>query len=159
MGGGAGYTGFGGSPLGKLCIICNPAAGYGKSEKLLTAVEEFLRSHLISYDIFKTNGPRRAVALAAELCNSGYGVLVAMGGDGTLGEIVDGVLRLDSKHPPLGVIPSGTGNDFVGGSYFYSNWQEAMKTFLTPEIIYIDVIKVTDAAELPVLLSILWVWI
>lgn len=60
-----------------------------------------------------TEYPGHATELAAQAAESGYDVIVAIGGDGTVHEVVNGLMRTPSdRRPILGVIPVGSGNDF-----------------------------------------------
>lgn len=90
-----------------LLAVLNPAAGFrGSTEKLLPA----LRRLLPAAEFRTTRGPGHARELAEEAADRGIGTVVAVGGDGLTGEIVDGLLR-GGGGPRLGLIPVGTGND------------------------------------------------
>lgn len=59
-----------------------------------------------------TEGPGHATGLAVAAARAGFGQVAAMGGDGTLHEVINGLAETDPQ-PVLGVIPAGTGNDFA----------------------------------------------
>jgi YegS/Rv2252/BmrU family lipid kinase len=133
-------------PEHKICIIVNPTAGHGKAQAILPQVEALLKDCNIEYDIILTQGPGHAVSLAAELAGSDYRALVAMGGDGTLGEVVNGVLTAEHKRViPIGAIPAGTGNDFITGNRLFSNLSEAIQALARPKLRQFDVMLVQDA--------------
>ena len=92
-----------------LHIIANPNAKRGK-KSCLSAVEERLEARGAEYEFYFSERRGHAAELAAEISRAGEGVLVAMGGDGTLNEVVCGMQNFDV---PLGLIPAGTGNDFA----------------------------------------------
>lgn len=63
--------------------------------------------------VFETKYPQHAVELAAQH-QSSFDVMLAAGGDGTLNQVLNGILTSHPPHAVLGVIPLGTGNDFAG---------------------------------------------
>jgi len=68
----------------------------------------------IGYDLFTTDAPGHATTLARECALSGCEMVVAVGGDGTIGEVVNGLMQVPiEQRPPLGILPLGRGNDFV----------------------------------------------
>lgn len=95
-------------------VVVNPAAGAGKSaqrwERLRRRMEELCASLQIAY----TDGPGRAIALARDAARN-CDVVVAVGGDGTVSEVANGLLESGCK-TPLGILPVGTAND--GASQF-----------------------------------------
>lgn len=90
-------------------IVVNPVAGRGTSLKALPEVKSCLDSEGLKYEIVRTRFPGHATELARELENSGSRV-VAMGGDGTVREVLNGIRSPDT---PVGIIPAGMGNDFA----------------------------------------------
>ncbi|MBS3786968.1 diacylglycerol kinase family lipid kinase [Candidatus Bipolaricaulota bacterium] len=90
-------------------IVVNPVAGGGTSLKKLPKVEKILDSEDVKYDIVRTRFPGHATELAGQIEASGDRV-VAMGGDGTVREVLNGILSPDT---PIGIIPAGMGNDFA----------------------------------------------
>ncbi len=64
----------------------------------------------IQYDLHFTNEPMEAVDVAKMGIEAGFSHIVAMGGDGTVNEVANGLLGSDAT---LAVIPAGTGNDFI----------------------------------------------
>jgi diacylglycerol kinase (ATP) len=93
----------------KLHIIINPNAGNGKAKRAAPKLFAMLDAFHIQYETAYSRGPGDATLLAQELDHRAS-VLIAMGGDGTVNEIVNGIM--DSEIT-LGVIPIGTGNDFA----------------------------------------------
>lgn len=90
-------------------VIANPAAGRGRGRKALAGVRSFLspEDHLVT-----TQGPGDGERLAAEGAAAGHAVVTVMGGDGTLGEVINGIAASGFK-ASLGVLPVGTANDFA----------------------------------------------
>ena len=104
------------SPYGPLTLIANPRAGKGAVERSLPAVRRVIEGFELDYDLVKTEAPGHATELARRAILEGCRFIVAMGGDGTVHEVVNGMMGeqgpLDDTSV-LGVIPSGTGCDFV----------------------------------------------
>lgn len=94
----------------KLLLIYNPHAGKGKVRPALAGILDRLTQAGWLVTARPTTGPGEATGLAAELGGE-YERVVCCGGDGTLNEVVSGLLRLENP-PVLGYIPTGTTNDF-----------------------------------------------
>ncbi len=94
----------------KLLLICNPVAGNGASSAALVEVRSILDSLGVDYDARLTQYPLHATELAREGAQGGYGLICAIGGDGTVREVALGLLGTGI---PMGIVPCGTGNDFV----------------------------------------------
>lgn len=104
------------SPFGKLVLICNGRSGRGGVARALPEVEEHLHNRKLSYEVRHTEGPGHATLLAREALDAGTRFLVAMGGDGTIHEVVNGMIEDDKAINPesvLGVVAAGTGSDFI----------------------------------------------
>lgn len=93
---------------GKMLLIVNPAAKHGETETLVPAIEQLLQS--APHDLVMTTHMGHAAELAEAA--RGYDVLVAVGGDGTVHEVLNGIMRRpEHDRPALGLIPTGSGND------------------------------------------------
>ncbi len=102
----------------KTLIIYNLTAAKGKAAKDLPHVKELLKQAGIEYELVHTNQVGDAINLAQRAAEQGYGLVVAAGGDGTVNEVVNGLMRakVDGDiRPALGVLPVGRGNDFAYG--------------------------------------------
>ncbi len=95
--------------------IVNPAAGGGKRGKLLGPALERLRAGGLHIDVAETDSPAHATAIAREAYGAGFRNFIAVGGDGTSYEIVNGIFPEASRDqcPTLGFLPLGTGNSFL----------------------------------------------
>lgn len=95
------------------CIILNPAAGHGRSARFRDEVLAVARERWGEVALQLTGGPGHALELARELPTD-VGRVLAVGGDGTVHEVANGLLaRGGEARPALGVVPAGTGNDFA----------------------------------------------
>ena len=90
--------------------ICNPAAGHGRSKKIGEMVDQYLSQKNIPYRMVYTCHPGHAAELAAEGRKMGAQMVLSIGGDGTSFETAQGLMHTDT---PMGIIPAGTGNDFI----------------------------------------------
>jgi lipid kinase, YegS/Rv2252/BmrU family len=100
-------------------VILNPIAGKGKAAERIPEIEALLKARGIDYDIKVTQGVWHAAELARESGREGYGVVVAAGGDGTVNEVVNGLMlaiERGDRIPALGVLSIGRGNDFAYGA-------------------------------------------
>lgn len=98
-------------------VILNPTAGHGNGARLLPAIEAALTRHTLDYDLVSTSYRGQAIELTGQAVQDGVEMIVAAGGDGTLNEVVNGLMRsklAGSKVPALGVLCAGRGNDFSG---------------------------------------------
>jgi len=95
--------------------VVNPAAGGGRLRKLVTPALDHLRSGGITLDVIETNGPGQASRIAQDAWARGYRKFVAVGGDGTSYEILNGLFPRDDSGeiPTLAFLPVGTGNSFL----------------------------------------------
>jgi diacylglycerol kinase (ATP) len=104
------------SPFGPLVLIANPRAGRGKVEAALPRVERVLRDEGLDYRIVRTTHPGHATEAARHALRNGERFVVAAGGDGTVHEVVNGMIQNGTPIAPdavLGVVAAGSGCDFV----------------------------------------------
>jgi len=98
-------------------LIINPASARGKMRERWRAIEATLRAENFAFDFVFTERPLHATELARAALAAGCDLVVAVGGDGTLNEVVNGMVTQDgaavNPNAALGVIPSGTGGDFA----------------------------------------------
>jgi diacylglycerol kinase (ATP) len=99
----------------RFLAIVNPAAGGGRSAKLAASTLERLRKKALLIDVIASTAAGHAVQLAREAYNQGYRRFIAVGGDGTAHEILNGVLSAGNgkERISLGFLPLGTGNSFL----------------------------------------------
>lgn len=117
-------------------IIANPAAGRGKSTAIVQQIEGILTERKVKFDIALTKAPGDATDLARVAAAEGWPVIVSLGGDGTICEVVNG---LDDTDSALGIIPCRTGNDVVRNLGVPTNVGQAIDTLFTGERRKIDV--------------------
>lgn len=92
-------------------IIFNPVAGKQKAFKNLKVVERVLTDRKVEYAVHKSGGIHDAEYITRKLTTAGERELIVLGGDGTLNEVLNGIQ--DPSACKIGLVPSGTGNDFA----------------------------------------------
>ena len=99
----------------KFLAIVNPAAGGGRSAKLAGAQLARLKAKGLRVDAIASMAPGHAVQLAREAYDQGYRRFLAVGGDGTAHEIINGIFSREghTDRVELGFLPLGTGNSFL----------------------------------------------
>lgn len=122
-------------------LIVNLIAGQGRCKELFPQVKMELDRRHIQYDLHFTNEPMEAVDVAKMGIEAGFSHIVAMGGDGTVNEVANGLLGSDAT---LAVIPAGTGNDFIRMLGIPGNPMQAIDTLLDGTTRTIDLGQVED---------------
>ena len=123
-------------------FIVNPIAGTGYAMKAMNNLEKQLRQKGIEYKTFLTERPGHATQIAAELAGQDqvYAV-VAVGGDGTASEVAAGLCETGK---PMGIIPAGTGNDFIKTTGIPNDPQKAFEILLSRKPVDTDTGTVND---------------
>ncbi len=101
--------------MADVLFIVNPASGAGRAAREWTAIEGWLPSTGIPYEVAMTTRPLEATAMAERAVRDSRPVIVAVGGDGTLNEVVNGFFHNGAPIPTtsrLAMLPLGTGGDF-----------------------------------------------
>lgn len=111
--------------------VVNPAAGGGRSGKLAGEALARVRAAGLSVDVIASTAPRHAVQLAREAYEQGFRKFIAIGGDGTAHEIINGIFAATSspERIALGFLPLGTGNSFLR-DFSETSEEAAMKALL-----------------------------
>ena len=127
--------------------IVNPAAGGGKSARLAGPALARLREKGLHIDVIASTGRGHAVQLARESYAQGYRKFLAVGGDGTAHEILNGVFanKPAAERISLGFLPLGTGNSFLRD--FTDRGEEAsLDALLANRTRPVDLIRLTHAS-------------
>ena len=133
------------SPFGRLVIIANPRAGQGKVERHLPEIERALTDARLAYRIVRTTHPGHATEAARQALESGDRYLVAAGGDGTVNEVLNGMLDdgAAAYDALLGIVAAGSGCDLIKSLGVPGDAVRASQHLLTDAVRHIDVGKVT----------------
>lgn len=95
----------------KWAFIVNPVAGNGFAETVIPVIREMTSKYGVNAEISITENPGHAEKLSEEFARNGYDYIIAVGGDGTFNEVSRPLVN--KKNIIAGIIPAGTGNDFV----------------------------------------------
>ena len=127
--------------------IVNPAAGGGKSARLAGPALARLREKGLHIDVIASTGPGHAVQLAREAYAQGYRKFLAVGGDGTAHEILNGVFlnRRNPERIALGFLPLGTGNSFLR-DFTDKGAEASLDALVTNRSRPVDLIRLTHAS-------------
>lgn len=88
-------------------FIVNPHSGNGNLKRTIPLIRQRFNEAAIPFDIYITKKPKDATEVARAM-SAEFPIMVAVGGDGTVNEVVNGMARSNI----LGVLPTGSGNDF-----------------------------------------------
>lgn len=128
----------------KVKIILNPMADMGNAWRVARDLRSITEQHG-GVDWSGTVYPGHAIQLAQQAGEQGYDMIIAMGGDGTVHEVINGLMRVpEEKRPVLGVVPVGSGNDFAHGINASQKPTEALTCALDGEASRIDLGLMTD---------------
>ena len=101
-------------PMSYAKVIVNPVAGGGSIRRQWPRICSQLRNAGLSFDYEFTKSPGHAIEVAKQAINTGYSYLIAVGGDGTVNEVANGILNsAHSGNAVLGIISTGTACDFA----------------------------------------------
>lgn len=109
-------------------LVINPVAGKGRALRIGEEAAAVLKARGIAFQKHLTDHPRHATELASQAAQRGADTVIAFGGDGTLTETAAG---LRHTRTALGVVPAGTGNDFIKTIGTPRDWREALEFILT----------------------------
>jgi YegS/Rv2252/BmrU family lipid kinase len=96
-----------------VALIVNEHAGRGRVARQVPEIADALRAHDIESTILPTRGPLDAVRLARQAADERFSTVVAVGGDGTVNEVANGLMAAPGDRPRLGVVAAGSGCDFA----------------------------------------------
>ena len=102
--------------MSKFLLIVNPIARRGNGARSIPAIRAAMTRLEADFELIQTTGPRHAIEIARQAAGVDYEAVVAVGGDGTVNEVVNGLIQDAGDAPSkvaMGVIPVGSGNDFA----------------------------------------------
>jgi YegS/Rv2252/BmrU family lipid kinase len=120
-------------------LIVNPAAGAGRTAKRWPHIKQLLKKIGLRFEHDITEAPGHAIELAKSAVSKGYKLVVSVGGDGTINEIVNGLYASGGiKDVELGIIGTGTGSDYIRTIGVSRHYQEACQRLLNPKKLSVD---------------------
>ena len=121
----------------KMLFVFNPKAGKGKIKTHLLDIIDVFSSHDYEITIRSTQAPRDAYLKAKEYADK-VDLIVCSGGDGTLDEVVTGIMEQKSQ-VPIGYIPAGSTNDFANSLFMPKNMVKAAEMIMEEELYHCDI--------------------
>lgn len=121
--------------MGNFKFIVNPAAARGKSAKIAKKLNHLCQARGVDFDMVYTSKRGEATELAREAAGQ-FECIVAVGGDGTVNEVVNGIVGCQVK---FGIIPIGSGNDFVKAIHIPLKLEAALDTLTALNTRWVDV--------------------
>jgi YegS/Rv2252/BmrU family lipid kinase len=97
-------------------VIINPTSGNGSSKKKWTKIQQLLNAYEFDFEYAFTMRQKHSVDIVQQAIDKGFFNIISVGGDGTLHNIVNGIMlqsKIPSTNITVGVIPIGTGNDWI----------------------------------------------
>jgi diacylglycerol kinase (ATP) len=130
----------------RFLAIVNPAAGGGRSGKLAGPALAQLREQGLAVDTIASTGQGHGMQLAREAYDQGYRQFLAVGGDGTAHEILNGVYagRTPPERISLGFLPLGTGNSFLR-DFTKDGASASLKALIERRTRAVDLIRLTHS--------------
>jgi len=120
-------------------IIVNPTAGAGRAAKKWPQISSYLKNIGLSFEHDLTESLGHATELAKSAAKKGYELVVSVGGDGTINEIVNGLYDSGSiRDVMLGIISTGTGSDYIRSVGLPCQFKEACQRLVNPRKLLVD---------------------
>jgi len=116
----------------KIKFIVNPISGQGAGKLAPPEIDRIATELHLDYEIVCTERPRHAIDLAQQAAASGFGYVIAVGGDGTSNEVLNGIMQAWNqgfRDTTMGIIGVGRGNDFAFGFGILTGMEEGFKVF------------------------------
>jgi len=132
----------------RFLAVLNPVAGGGRCGKLVGAALARLRAGGLEIEVAETTGRGHALELARDAYARGWRNFIAVGGDGTSHEIVNGLFpqALGGEKPTLGFLPLGTGNSFLR-DFSDQGLEYAVEALITGKRREVDVLRLAHSGR------------
>ena len=127
-------------------VIVNPKAGSGRGLKDWPIISNRMYQSGLHFTCLFTEHKYHAIELTVQAINDGYRNIVAVGGDGTIHEVVNGIFiqkKVPTTEISLAVIPAGTGNDWIRMYGISKTYSEGVKSLVQKRTVLQDVAKVS----------------
>ncbi len=129
----------------KVKLILNPMADMGRAWNVARDLRAIVNEYEGKADWSGTVYPGHGIELAKQAGEEGYDLVIALGGDGTVHEVVNGLMQVEAeKRPALGVVPIGSGNDFAYANGIPMSANQATALALNGEASPVDLGLMTD---------------
>src|SRR5579875_8925 len=122
----------------KICVIFNPISGRGRSTYCLEELRRAWSQHAV---FWPTDAPGRAEELALQAACSGFDIVAAAGGDGTVHEVANGLLRAKRSDVTLAIIPIGSANDYAVCLGLDKWWWQKEDLAIGPRVVDVGLLR------------------
>ena len=131
----------------RVFVVFNPASGRGRGARRIDGFLSLLERYMPGFTHAGTSSPGEESLLADQAITEGFDLIVAVGGDGTWSNVADRIVASGKDHVALGILASGTGNDF-GRNFGMSirNPELAVQTLANGVVRSVDVGRVVTGA-------------
>ncbi len=126
----------------KYLLMYNPVSGRQIFKKRLPMIQRFFDKTDHELDIYESK-KENDLMHKAEIVAPDYDVFLVAGGDGTVNEVINGMMKADKK-PTLGILPCGTANDTAAMLGIPRNIKRALKMFMSHQSVLIDINQMND---------------
>jgi diacylglycerol kinase (ATP) len=102
--------------VNKIFVVLNPTSGRGGGARAVNGIRQAMRQAGLSFDLYETTRAAEAIDVTREARSHGYAIVAAAGGDGTINEVVNGLVQATPEGEVVGrlaLLPVGSGNDFA----------------------------------------------
>ena len=127
----------------KIYFIVNPISGVGRQKIIERLIDQCLDRTLYDYEIAYTKAAKHATELSTEAAKTGFDVVVAVGGDGSVNEVARGLIGTQST---LAIIPTGSGNGLARHLQIPIHLKKAMEIINKGKSTVIDTMLLNDEA-------------
>jgi len=128
----------------KYIVIYNPSSGREMAaNKAFQALSYAMEKSNLEITFYATKKKHDAMLAATKACNEGYDMIISCGGDGTVHEVINGIMKSDKK-TKFAILPAGTINDFAEQLCIPSTSEEFAELLLSPKFEPIDVGSLDD---------------
>jgi diacylglycerol kinase (ATP) len=121
-----------------ICVIFNPSAGRGRAAQVIARLRRTLGTRA---QFWPTRGPQHAEELAAKAAGSGFATVAAAGGDGTVHEVINGLMRARRSGVTFAVIPIGSANDYAHSLNLTSDWWQRFDPVIAARPVDIGLVR------------------
>ena len=126
----------------KYLLLYNPVSGRSQFKSHLSYIKSVFRITHHELEIYESKAPRDLLKVAEEQ-SANYDVFLVAGGDGTINEVLNGIMKVE-KRPALAVLPFGTANDIAAIIGMNRNIRKTLDILFTEESVSLDVNQIND---------------
>jgi len=126
----------------KYLLLYNPVSGRSKFKSHIAYIEEEFKNTNHELMVYESKAPKDLLKVAEEEA-ANYDVFLVAGGDGTINEVINGMMLAD-KQPALAILPSGTANDIAAIIGINKNIKKSLKILFSETPVLMDVNQIND---------------